>query len=90
MTGGYTRLYLEIMKTAISIPDSLYEKADSLADKLHVSRSRLYAIALERFIKDHDESTITDEIDRFIAEHGQPVDPVFLSGSLEDLKKVDW
>jgi len=78
------------MKTAVSIPDPLYEKADNLADRLHLSRSRLYAIALERFIRDHDESTVTDQMDRFIEEHGQPVDPVFLDGSLEDMKKVEW
>jgi metal-responsive CopG/Arc/MetJ family transcriptional regulator len=78
------------MKTAISIPDSLYDKADNLAGRLHLSRSRLYAIALERFIKNHEESTITEKIDQFIEEHGQPVDPVFLNGALEDMKKVEW
>src|SRR5688572_2300207 len=35
------------MKTAISLPDALFEAAELLAGRLGVSRSRLYANALE-------------------------------------------
>jgi metal-responsive CopG/Arc/MetJ family transcriptional regulator len=43
------------MKTAISIPDSLFEDAEALAHRLHVSRSELYASALRAFVQEHDE-----------------------------------
>ncbi|MDO8738698.1 MAG: hypothetical protein Q7J17_06995, partial [Candidatus Deferrimicrobium sp.] len=38
------------MKTAVSIPDKIFRSADSLAKRLGVSRSRLYADALADFL----------------------------------------
>jgi len=38
------------MKTAISLSDSLYEKAEETAIFLGVPRSKLFAMALEEFI----------------------------------------
>jgi metal-responsive CopG/Arc/MetJ family transcriptional regulator len=42
------------MKTAISLPDHLFERAESVAERLGISRSELYATALEAFLEDHD------------------------------------
>ncbi len=78
------------MKTAISLPNSVYEEADSLAAKLHLSRSQLYVLALEQFIKGHREQDLTAQLDQFIDSHGQPTDPVFLRGSLDALRSVEW
>lgn len=78
------------MKTAISLPDSVFEQADSLATRLHVSRSQLYVMALERFIKEHQENDLTEQLDAFIEKHGQPIDPVFLNAVLPDMRKVEW
>ena len=39
------------MKTAISIPDEVFEAADRTAKKLGVSRSELYATAVHEFIE---------------------------------------
>lgn len=44
------------MKTAISIPDPLFDDAEALARRLHVSRSELYANALRAFVAQHDEA----------------------------------
>ena len=49
------RGYTAAMKTAISIPDPLFEAAEALAHRLHVSRSELYANALRAFVGQHDE-----------------------------------
>jgi metal-responsive CopG/Arc/MetJ family transcriptional regulator len=78
------------MKTAISLPDSVYEEADSLAAKLHVSRSQLYVMALERFIREHQSQNLTAQIDAYIDAHGQSADPVFLNGSLAAMRAVEW
>ncbi len=51
------------MKTAISIPDALFESADALADRLGVSRSALYARALEAFLADQRKGAITRRLD---------------------------
>jgi metal-responsive CopG/Arc/MetJ family transcriptional regulator len=44
------------MRTAISLPDRLFERADALARHLSVLRSELHARALGRFVAEHDES----------------------------------
>ena len=47
------------MKTAISLPDPVFEAADNLANKFKISRSELYVMALENFIRENQETDIT-------------------------------
>lgn len=39
------------MKTAISLPDSIFKEAESLTKKLGVSRSELYTKALKAYLR---------------------------------------
>jgi len=50
------------MKTAISLSDSLYEKAEKTAHYLGIPRSKLFAMALEEFIVRINEKMITEKI----------------------------
>lgn len=52
------------MKTAISLPDSLFAAADALADRMGISRSELYATAVAEFLAKHDPSEVTERLDR--------------------------
>jgi len=47
------------MKTAISLPDDLFKSGDSLAKRLGVSRSELYARALADFVAKYKTSQLT-------------------------------
>lgn len=78
------------MKTAISLPDNIFEMADVLAGKMHLSRSQLYVMALEKFIRENQESDITQRINEFIDKHGQPTDKLFLNSLVKDMRKVEW
>ena len=51
------------MKVALSIPDEVFESAESLGKRLGVSRSRLYATALAEFVAKHKGRKITDRLD---------------------------
>jgi len=62
LTLGYTRVILFLMKTAVSLPDSLFKAAEKTAEKLGIPRSQLFAKALEEFIYNHEESEITDKL----------------------------
>lgn len=55
------------MKTAISLPDPLFEKAERAAARLKVSRSELYARALAAYLREHDGDQITRAIDGCLA-----------------------
>jgi metal-responsive CopG/Arc/MetJ family transcriptional regulator len=50
------------MKTAISLSDTLYEKAEETASYMGIPRSKLFAIALEEFITRHNGAMITEKI----------------------------
>jgi metal-responsive CopG/Arc/MetJ family transcriptional regulator len=62
------------MKTAVSLPDQLFEKAEATAKALGVSRSRLIQIALEDYLKQRREEELTAEINRNIEKYGDPSD----------------
>ena len=51
------------MKTAISIPDSLFNDAEITAKQLGLARSQLYAEALKEFIARHNKDKITEILD---------------------------
>ena len=51
------------MKTAISLPDSLFRQAGEIAAELSISRSRLVAMALEEFIRRHRQQRVIERLD---------------------------
>lgn len=52
------------VKTAISIRKSLFEQAESLAQELNVSRSELFGLAIETFVKNHQNQILLQEINK--------------------------
>jgi metal-responsive CopG/Arc/MetJ family transcriptional regulator len=55
------------MKVALSIPDDLFESAETLTKRLGVSRSRLYATALAEFVAKNRGRKITERLDAVYA-----------------------
>lgn len=49
------------MKTAISLPDTLYAEAEDTAKSMGIPRSQLFAKALEEFISHHRKESITEK-----------------------------
>ena len=62
MTICYTCVILSGMKTAISLPDSLFEVAEQTAHYMGVNRSRLFVLALEDYIARHNGDMITEKL----------------------------
>lgn len=56
------------MKTAVSLPDPLFAAADELAGRLGISRSELYARALERFLASESADDVTRRLDEVYAD----------------------
>ncbi len=63
------------MKTAISLPDELFASADSLAKRMRVSRSELYATAVAEFVAKHRSKDITARLDAVYADLSGEIDP---------------
>ena len=62
------------MKTAVSIPDSLFKEAEAAAKNLGLSRSRFIQMALEAYLERRREEEMTAEINRNIEKYGDPSD----------------
>jgi len=50
------------VKTAISLQRALFEQIEVLAKELHISRSRLFALAVEAFIQHHQNQKLLEAI----------------------------
>jgi len=61
---------MPIVKTAISLQESLFERADALARQLRLSRSQLFSRALDDFLKRHESRMLLEAINRSL--EGEP------------------
>lgn len=64
------------MKIALSIPDELFDSAETLSKRLGLSRSRLYATALEDFVAKHHAKKVTERLNAVYASRDDRVDRV--------------
>lgn len=78
------------MRTAISVPDPLFKAADKLARRLKLSRSGLYAIAVERFLQQHDDTAITARLDEVLANESSTLDPDLQSIQARSIRRESW
>ena len=50
------------IETALSIEESLFERAEALAGELEIPRSRVFSIALEQFLSRHDTKKLLSQL----------------------------
>lgn len=50
------------VKTAVSLDRGLFQAGELLADDMRVSRSRLYAMALEDYVRRHENRRLLEQI----------------------------
>jgi len=77
------------MKTAISIPDELFEEADQLARRMKKSRSELYSRAVREYVARHSPDRITEALDVLCAE-AQPDTAFAVEASKRTLERTEW
>ena len=78
------------MKTAISIPDPIFEAAEDLANRLGMSRSQLYTTAITRFLDFFDEEAITQALNEVYEESTNSIDPLLMKIQVQSLPKEEW
>jgi metal-responsive CopG/Arc/MetJ family transcriptional regulator len=78
------------MKTAISIPDDVFEEAERLVAELKTSRSQLYSRALQEFVSRHAPDRLTEAMNRVVDEVGAEVDEFSQRASRRVLEQVEW
>ena len=76
------------IKTAISIQKSLFEQAESLAQELNMSRSHLFGLAIETFVKNHQNQLLLQEINQAYSGEPDKSDKIRLSKMRKHHKKI--
>jgi len=78
------------MKTAVSIPGPIFDAAEELADRLGISRSKLYAQAMAEYVARHRDDNVTEALNRVYGEHSSRLDPVLEAMQFLSLPKEEW
>ena len=78
------------MKTAISLPDSVFEQAEVLSQQLGMSRSELYTKALQAYLKRYNRDQILLKLNQVYAKESSEIDPVMAKMQLMSLPHEDW
>jgi hypothetical protein len=78
------------MKAAVSIPDPVFSAADRLAARLGMSRSKLYSVAVERFLQEHDDDAVTAKLNEVYAREPSSLDPVLQSIQTRSVASSRW
>lgn len=85
----YNSGYTPDMKTAISVPDPLFRKAERLAKKLGMSRSQLYSNALAALVTSMTAEDITTALNEVYSHEPSKADPVLSAMQMATLRPED-
>jgi antitoxin MazE6 len=78
------------MKTAVSIPDDVFEGAERLAKRTKKSRSRLFSDALREYLERHAPEAITAALNKVADEIAVTKDAFVSSASRRVLERAEW
>jgi metal-responsive CopG/Arc/MetJ family transcriptional regulator len=78
------------MKTAVSLPDDVFDEAERLARRLHKSRSELYREALAEYVARHEPERVTEALDRVAAEADPAADEFRAAAARRTFERTDW
>lgn len=78
------------MKTAISLPDDLFEASESLAKRLGMSRSRLIATALAEFVAKHRSNKITERLNAVYSTESSALPDALRRYQQRRMRESEW
>ena len=78
------------MKTAVSIPDEIFQGAERLARRTKKSRSLIFSEALKEYLSRHTPEEVTEAMNKALAEIGPQNDPFVAASARRTLERVEW
>ena len=78
------------MKTAISVSDNLFKRAESFAKRERLSRSRLFSDAVEEYLDRREARNITANLNAVYSKEDSSIDPVIFKMALMSLPEDEW
>ena len=77
------------MKVAISLPDPVFEAAETVRKRLGLSRSRFYSKAVEAHVRIYQAGEIREALDAVYGSEESALDPL-LDRLQSDSLREDW
>ena len=92
LRDGITVVILRRMKTAISIPDDIFEEAERLAKTRGWSRSELYANAVSAFVSSERFSGVREKLDAVYGDRtdDSTVESLLANAQARSIAKEKW
>lgn len=78
------------MKTAVSIPDDVFQAAERHARRMRKSRSQLYSEALSEYLTRHAPDEITEAMNQVIDQVGMSTDAFIAGAARRSLERTEW
>ncbi len=78
------------MKTAISIPDPIFQSAEIMAHHLAISRSELFTKAISEYLEAHKYQDVTESLNQVYTELSSSLDEELTSMQLDSIDKEIW
>ncbi len=78
------------MKTAISIPDSVFEQAEEAAQELKMTRSELYTTALREFLAEKQSAVTTERLNQVYEQESSTLDQNLMRMQASSLPREEW
>ncbi len=76
------------MKTAISLEDDLLKEADRTAHAMGLSRSRLFSLALEDYLRHRRQEQMVERLNEVYADHPDPSDARIVQGMKRKFRRA--
>ncbi|KHG39234.1 MULTISPECIES: ribbon-helix-helix domain-containing protein [Nostocales] len=81
------------IKTAISIEESLYEEVTALANAMKIPRSKLFALAMEEFLRRKKHRQLVESVNEAYADDLDESEQIMLAAMRHhqgQLKEKEW
>ncbi len=78
------------MKTAISIPDPIFQAAENMAHRLGVSRSELFSNAISEYMKRHKYQYVTESLNEVYRETDSKLDEKLALMQRKSIQEDEW
>ena len=81
---------MKTVKTAVSISEQIFLRAEEAAKRLGMTRSQLFSKAVAEFLDRHKQDKITERLNQVYSEEVSEPDAVLAGMQFSSLGKEDW
>jgi metal-responsive CopG/Arc/MetJ family transcriptional regulator len=78
------------MKTAVSVPEDVFESAERLARRERRSRSDVYSAAIREYVARYAPDEVTEALDAVVGDIDRPLDPFVREAGNRVIERSEW